>query len=381
MADEQPKTLRALLARLNEQGVSDYRRYQAVRRFLSFKAREKGVPISGSFELTPLCNLDCKMCYVHLNKEQMKGAQLLTTDQWKDIMQQAIDAGMMYAELTGGECLTYPGFKELYLFLRSRGIEAAILSNGLLMDKEMVDFLKANPPPVIKVTLYGASEEGYERVTGKQVFARVMENIRRIRDAEIPIHISITPSAFMTDGEEIIRLLHGEGFEYSINSAIIQPREDTEREKADAEIDLYVSMLKLQRELQGREVEPECEPESLPDVGGNQTESPKGVRCGAGRSGFTVGWQGDMRPCHVLPCELQNVLKMGFAEAWKRTNELANNYPRPAECEGCAYKGSCKHCVAEHASGASVGHASPAICAWVQRMVAEGLRKIASPDR
>ena len=73
-----PSTLRALLKQLDEQGVTDYRRYEAVRKFLNFKAREKNIPISGSFELTPLCNLDCKMCYVHLNKAQMNGAQLLT---------------------------------------------------------------------------------------------------------------------------------------------------------------------------------------------------------------------------------------------------------------------------------------------------------------
>ena len=30
------------------------------------RTREADVPYSGSFELTPLCNLDCKMCYVHL---------------------------------------------------------------------------------------------------------------------------------------------------------------------------------------------------------------------------------------------------------------------------------------------------------------------------
>ena len=106
-----PPNLRTLLRQLDEQGITDHRRYAAVRKYLGFKAREKNTPISGSFELTPLCNLDCKMCYVHLNKAQMQGAKLLTVEQWQDIMQQAIDHGMMYARLTGGECLTYPGFK------------------------------------------------------------------------------------------------------------------------------------------------------------------------------------------------------------------------------------------------------------------------------
>lgn len=379
MADERPQTLKALLAQLNEQGVSDYRRYQAVRKFLGFKARDKGVPISGSFELTPLCNLDCKMCYVHLNKEQMKGAQLLTTEQWKDIMQQAVDAGMMYARLTGGECLTYPGFKELYLFLRSRGIETVILSNGLLMGSEMVEFLKANPPAAIQVTLYGASEEAYERVTGRREFARVLENIRSIRVAGIPISIAVTPNAYMKDGEEIIRLLHREGLEYLINSGLIKPREETNRPHADAEIDMYVSMMKLQRELSGKIIEPECELVSLPEPGGNQKESPTGVLCGAGRSAFAIDWQGQMRPCNTFPCEPERVLSIGFIEAWQRTNRTANSFRRPVECEGCIYKDNCKNCVAEHATNAPVGHASSIMCAWTRRMVAAGVLQLVDP--
>ena len=55
-----PRSLRELLKQLDEQGITDYRRYKTVRRFLDEKARRKGVPLSGSFELTPLCNLDCK---------------------------------------------------------------------------------------------------------------------------------------------------------------------------------------------------------------------------------------------------------------------------------------------------------------------------------
>lgn len=377
--DKQPQTLRELLRQLDEQGVTDYRRYEAVRTFLSFKARNKAIPISGSFELTPLCNLDCKMCYVHLQKEQMAGAQLLTVEQWKDIMQQAIDGGMMYARLTGGECLTYPGFRELYTFLQSRGVETAILSNGLLMDEDMVCFLVAHPPSAVQVTLYGASEEGYERVTGRRAFQRVLENIRRLNEAQLPLSIAVTPNEFMTDGVSVIRLLHEEGFSFSINAGLMQPREETGRHLADAALDAYAAMMKLRMALKGRQTEPDCDPESLPDPGSETSTTTKGVRCGAGRSGFAIDWQGRMRPCNTFPCEPVDVLALGFPEAWKRTNHTALNYPLPAECEGCAYKGLCKHCVAEHAAGAPAGHASPAICAWGQRMVAEGLLKLQQP--
>ncbi len=374
--NQQPQSLREVLAQLDAQGITDYRRYDAVRRFMSFKAREKNVPISGTFELTPLCNLDCKMCYVHLHKDQMHGAELLPTDVWKFIMGQAVDAGMMYARVTGGECLTYPGFRELYLYLADKGVETSVLSNGILMDADMASFFKAHPPAGIQVTLYGASEEAYEQVTGHRMFGRVMENLHRLQDMQIPLSIAITPSAFMTDGLEVVRLLHEEGFHFSINAGIIQPREETGRKTADADLDTYVAMMKLQRTLSGKEVEPGCDPDSLPDPPSAGKAAEKGVRCGAGRGAFSVDWQGQMRPCNTFPGEPANVLTLGFAESWRRINQIALNFPRPVECEGCYYHDVCKHCAAEHAAGAALGHASPSICQWGKRMVAEGLLKV-----
>lgn len=377
-----PATLRQLLAQLDEQGVKDYRRYAAVRKYLSFKAREKNVPVCGSFELTPLCNFDCKMCYVHLQKEQMAGRTLLSVAQWQDIMKQAVDNGMLYASLTGGECLTYPGFKELYLYLRGMGVEVNILSNGWLMNEETVEFLRRNPPAVVQVTVYGASEEGYERVTGQRAFGQVMENLDRLRKAGIPLKTVVTPSAFMTDGAEVVRMLHELNLPCVINSGLQQPRGDTDRALADADLDEYVRMMRLERALKGQNYEEEREPEEIPDVGapGMQAETPHGVLCGAGRSAFAVDWRGGMRPCNNFPCDAVSVPELGFAEAWLRTNRTARGYPRPVECEACDYREVCKNCVAEHAAGAPAGHASRAVCAWAQKMVGEGLLTIRRPQ-
>ena len=373
MDQAMPNSLREVIAQLDAQGISDRRRYGAVRRFLNFKARSKGIPISGSFELTPLCNLDCKMCYVHLHKPQMRDVPLLTAEQWKRIMQQAVDAGMLYARLTGGECLTYPGFRELYLFLRSRGVETVILTNGLLLEQEMTDFLIQNPPAAMQISLYGASEDAYERVTGKRVFSSVMENVRRIKASGLPLTMAVTPSEYMTDGEEIVRLLADEGLPFSINAGMLQPRPETGRALADTDLDSYITMLKLRARLKGQEPMYEVDPERLPDIGGKQGNAGFGVTCGAGRSAFAVDWHGNMRPCNNFPCQGENVISLGFDEAWKRTHHTATHFPLPAECEGCAYKGLCKHCVAEHAAGAQPGHASPVVCEFGRQMIREGL--------
>lgn len=40
--------------------------------FLLRRAAKTGVPITGSFELTPRCNLNCKMCYVRMNRTEQE---------------------------------------------------------------------------------------------------------------------------------------------------------------------------------------------------------------------------------------------------------------------------------------------------------------------
>jgi radical SAM protein with 4Fe4S-binding SPASM domain len=204
----------------------------------------------------------------------------------------------------------------------------------------------------------------------------VKENIRRLKEVGIPLTLAITPSAYMTDGEEIVRLAHEMGVPFNINSGLMSPREETGRFKADADLDVYIRMMKLRRQLQGHDVEIAEDADDLPDVADGSGEKKFGVTCGAGRSGFSVSWCGEMRPCHTFPGEAHPVLDIGFAEAWKRTNALANHFPLPLECQGCSYQRVCKFCVAEHASGAPVGHANPAICAYGKRLVCEKMVKI-----
>ena len=146
--------------------------------YLDKKAREKGVPLCGQFELTPLCNFNCRMCYVHLDADQLAGRKILTVPVWKDLMRQAWEAGMMHATLSGGECLAYPGFDELFLYLHSLGCEVTILTNGYLLDDQRIAFFRQHTPACIQITLYGSNDDVYERVTGQRAFGTVIANIK-----------------------------------------------------------------------------------------------------------------------------------------------------------------------------------------------------------
>ncbi len=378
MPDEKiPESLPEYVAWLKNQSIDpkDYSRF--IDRFLDFKARGKGIPLHGKFELTPLCNLDCKMCYVHLNKAQMKSAKLLPVETWKSLADSAIKMGMMKIELTGGECLTYPDFDELYLYLHSFGIEICIFTNGLLLDEKRIEFFKKHPPSHIQVSLYGDSEDTYEAVTGHRQFEKVIGNIKNARDSGLPLIIAVTPNRYMAGkGDDIVRTVLSLGLRIKINFGMLEPRENTDRKgfDHDASLDEYVRMLKLEAESYNLELK-QIDEMSLPDLGGNgQLEY--GMRCGAGRSGFSIDWQGAMHPCNSLYTISSYPLETGFEAAWKEINDISKTYPRPIECSGCSYRDKCLPCLALHFQGGDAGHANPQICERTRRLVKEGLLKI-----
>ena len=64
------------------------------------RARREGLPLSGTFELTPLCNFRCRMCYVRVDALP-EGSRLRTAEEWLDLARQAAERGMYAVTLTG----------------------------------------------------------------------------------------------------------------------------------------------------------------------------------------------------------------------------------------------------------------------------------------
>lgn len=348
---------------------SDYREH--IEFFIQRKARKKMIPLAGQFELTPFCNFNCKMCYSRLDKTDVDCLDLLTIDQWKKLIKQAYELGMRVATLTGGECLSYSGFKDIYLYLKSLKVRTGILTNGYLIDEKMLDFFLKYPPRSIQITLYGSNDDEYEAVTGFRAFDKVYHNIVAIRDAKLPIRISVTPNRFMgKDFRSLLDLLIELGIPYGINSNLFQPRSNTGRHLENLDISDYIELYRINSQIHGQDVIPvdTCD---LPKLTHDGTQE-YGLKCGAGRSTFAIKYDGSMGACVSLDKFSVKPLEIGFEEAWKSINSYAINYPIPQECSGCTYLSSCYHCPAVHKDSAD-GHCNPYICKKTQELVRAGL--------
>ena len=348
------------------------------------KARETDTPISGNFELTPLCNLDCKMCYVHLTNPSVK-ERMLSGDEWIDLMGQAIEHGMMNALLTGGECLTHPDFRKIYMYLISQGIPVRIKTNGILLNKDMIELFTEYPPYIVDVSLYGCDSESYIAVTGHDVFETVTANIRSAIGTGLHICLMITPSAYMLPWVDRI-MEYAKTFsadKVQVNTMLTEANPDTGRRMEDFGLSLEENAQIHRKQWEMFPWKPKSQTEEEAEFMGEIPEDephilPKGLYCNGGRTGFAVNWDGTMGPCLSFPRDVicSDVKKIGFEAAWKEINRGVKDYAVPEECRTCSHNTKCFYCPEQHKNLAAKHLCDSAVCAWrrLQADIAEEYR-------
>ena len=375
-----------LLEDLDREGIQGQKRQEIYKRFLTLRARMVGQPYSGGFELTPLCNFDCKMCYVHLSQEQMKGAKVLTTEQWIDIIGQAIDAGLMHADLTGGECLKHPGFKEIYLYLRSRGVEVSVLTNGQLITDDIADFFAEYPPAIVQITVYGSDEDKYEAVTGRRAFGDVKNAIERLKARGIRMLLTVTPSQYMQeDTHALLEFLRSMNVRYGIGTGSLPARPDTGRVREDymPGDELYTKLHLDEQEFrkannaQSTEFVPSVVFERIP----TGFKMKNNVPCSSGVCTFHVNWKGELQPCIPFYTVRKSIIDDGFAVAWEWIKARMDTYKPPVECAKCDKASACEMCPAERTLGILNGPLNKDLCHRTESYIKAGVVKVMNQDR
>lgn len=356
------------------------REYQQMKDELVKSAKEQKKPIIGHFELTARCNLDCKMCYVHNQNNAECLRRELTTEQWKKIFDEAYDCELLYATLSGGECLLRNDFKELYLHLWNKNIFVTVYTNGTLLNEDYVEFFKSYPPDMIQISLYGSDEDGYRRVTGHKGFEKATAAINALMDAGIDVRVGVTPSAYMKDDYlNILRFCKQQGF-YIQNAEIFLVANRDMPDKNDYYLtdDEIIALSKQRAGL----YKPLIPVENTPEPCGPMCEAPaKGLTCKAGTCFAAVTWEGIMHPCFTLMIDDgASLLEMSYAEAWEKTVQGASEVVYGAECVGCPYDKTCPKCPSFRLKDLHSGHCNPSICDLTRKLVAAGAKKLKPVD-
>lgn len=335
--------------------------------YLHNKAARQRLPLSGTFELTPVCNMQCKMCYVRMTRaEQEAIAPLRTAEAWCALAQTAKERGMLYLLLTGGEPFLRPDFRELYERLHAMGLLLSVNTNATLITQETVRWLREAPPVRLNITLYGASNETYARLCGNpEGFTQATRAIRLLKDAGIGVKLSCSLTPYnCADLEEMFAFATSEGLIFQATSYMFPPmRRDraligTNDRFSPEEAAYYAA--KIDALTLGRERFLASDPGDLRVPTECEETEGEAMHCRAGRTSFWVTWDGRLMPCGMIESETAlNVFETGFDAAWKHVCQSVDAIRLPAACKNCEAKGYCLSCAAAVMTESGCYHERP----------------------
>ena len=318
------------------------------------RAKHSCIPVNGSIELLPLCNMNCDMCYVRLNREDVERlGGLYNADEWIEIGKQMKESGVLFLLLTGGEPLIFPDFKRLYVELRKMGFIITINTNGTLLDEEWAKFFGAYKPRRINITLYGADENEYAQLCHyPDGFKQTIQGIRLLRkmDVDVKISCSITKINYKSlkhifmIGDNLGVLVHIDPYMMPVVRERSKPFSEQTRVLPEDAARISVEALKLQF---SEAMFQQYVSQAIERV--EDSEFPRGdghISCLAGSCSFTVNWQGYMRPCVVMSEPSVSVFDKGFKEAWKEIRAEVDKIMISEKCTACCFKPICKVCAA-----------------------------------
>ncbi len=324
------------------------------------KGRRLGLPIAGNFELTARCNFNCPMCYVHMNAEEIaKKGKELTAEQWIKIAEDARNKGMIFVLLTGGEPFVRKDFFEIYGAMKKMGLMVSINSNGSMLEGEILEKLLADPPFRINISLYGGCNETYQHMCGLPMYDRVLKNIVTLKKhgVDVRINLSITPYN-CNDISKIYDIVMEHEIPVKASSYMYPPiRLEKEHEGygnrlSPIESAKYSVEWDLLRFTKDEFQERAQKMRTLVSVDTNEcaaemeTDPKAGVTCRAGSTSFWMTWDGQMRPCGMMPGPTVYPLESGFEAAWTELIEETKKIRQPNKCLTCNKKEVCGVCAA-----------------------------------
>jgi MoaA/NifB/PqqE/SkfB family radical SAM enzyme len=146
------------------------------------EAEDLAAPLYVAWQITNECNLACLHCI------EESGPGKAFADE--------LDREVPYLSFSGGEPMLHPHFFAMVERACSRGAQLKIETNAHYLDPANAARLKELGVKAVQVSLDGASTATFGRMRVRGEFDKVLDGIRNLRDAGVPIEINFSPAKF-----------------------------------------------------------------------------------------------------------------------------------------------------------------------------------------
>lgn len=297
---------------------------------------ESGQPLAAMLELSDRCNEVCVHCY---QVQGQKGE--LSTGEWRRILDQLAQAGVLLLTLSGGEVTLRKDFLEILGYARARGFVVRIFTNGLTMTRELAASLAAHQVMDVEISLYSTRAEVHDFVTGVAgSFDKTVQGIRYLREHEVAVTIkTVMMSVNQAELPAYPAFAASLGAHFRMDANGVVPREGYDRAPQALNPERSQSD-RLVRQLRAMQPRTDAAPQT---VGLRATSR---IVCGAART-LHVEPNGEMRPCSLLEVDLGDIREAGPTQIFagdKARGMRALTWGDLHACRVCELASRCTRC-------------------------------------
>lgn len=307
-------------------------------------AQTFGIPLAVLLELTHRCPLQCGYCSNPLEME--RASNELTTDEWKKVLTELAEIGVLQVHFSGGEPSVRKDLVELIRFAEQLGLYTNLITSAVLITRERLVEIADAGLAHIQISFQAKDADLANRIGGfKNGHAKKLEVAKWARELDLPLTINAVMHrqnlpqlremiglAVVLDADRI-EVANVQYYGWALkNRAALMPTieqideataivaEETERLRGILDIDFVV-----------------------PDY---YALRPKKCMGGWGRQFFNITPAGKILPCHaaetITELDFESV-RSNHSIAWIWQNSDAFNRYRgtgwmPEPCQSCEFK-------------------------------------------
>jgi radical SAM protein with 4Fe4S-binding SPASM domain len=305
-------------------------------------------PMEVSLEITRRCPLACQHCYNNLPMGDLAARKReLTKEEYFPLLDELADMGVLWLLFTGGEIFARKDFLEIYTYAKRKGFLITLFTNGILVNKQIADYLHEYPPFGIEITLYGRSRETYERLTAMPgSYDRCMRGIRLLLDCGLPLKLkTVGTSINKHEVREMRRFAEEElGIEFKFDS-LISPRIDCSRAPLGVRLspEEVVAM-----DLDWNKLADAHRKSLQRELASSLTVSETVYGCGGGVKSFAIDPYGHMSICVLSHQETYDIRQGSVRAGWEKflLEVREKKRTRPSKCAACKLHSVCSMCPA-----------------------------------
>lgn len=318
---------------------------------LVFNATLNKIPIGGTFEITPLCNMNCKMCYIKMTSKEVlqSNKRHLSVEEWLKVANDMQKEGTLFVLITGGEPLLYPDFIKLYKGLKDLGMIVTINTNATLITEEIAQLFAKYPPRRVNVTLYGTCNETYEKLCNNpKGFDQTLEGIKLLKKYNVDTKLNGTLVPENSNEIESFINLAKELDIYIKIDTYIYPYARKDKQPFQQNCRLYAKEAAQKSMIIKQIMNRNNYLDYCHHVCSINTDLPNEddskLKCRAGKSSFWITWDGRMTPCVFLDNPAMHILENGFKDSWNHIVEHTEKIRMPQSCQQCEKRDVCLVC-------------------------------------